>query len=673
MDNTTEGGLRFEDGQLLIDTPWAKAVPGDVLVNNEPVRGAWESDEDGAYTCRCGPWRLALSQPEPGLVACTVHNNDDVPRRLDKLILGRWTPEAFDNALRSEDFREFVHGGSFRNIGTGVKIVGRKTAALDFAAPSNMVTVYAQVDALGGERAALLLGVAPPIGDGFSEFTTIHSDPHCEASFGFEIAHIFECEVRPGESVAASPVVTMTGPSGVDLLDALGALWRERLERKPAKERVRGWNSWDAYSGAVSRAAIDENIEAAQSLFGNTVQVFGIDEGWEVQWGDWRPNAKFPEGLEDYCDHVKSRGCTPGIWTAPLLVNTYNPLFLEKPEWFARDASGQIRRDTYSYGPMAYLDPTQPEVIDHVAGIFTRLREAGFEYFKVDFCHCILQAERFADPSVSRLGLNRRVFAAIRQAIGENAYLLSCGAPYESVAGLVDAVRTSGDIHIYWGHVLANAGAIAGRSWMQDRLWNCDPDFLVVRGPDTAEPPFEKDRVVQPLGPEGGWNAGREFNEAEARAYALLVHLSGGDTFLGDALPKLNETGVDILRKTLEPRDVPALPADMFTSDQDLPRVWISRDDSDVLVGLFNWSDKPACVHFDPAECGLTGVPSDFWTDARVKHLPDRVPRRSAIGLRYPSSHAEEEDAADNEGKSRESGAFWTNLARAFKRLKPRR
>ena len=396
-----------------------------------------------------------------------------------------------------------------------------------------------------------------------------------------------------------------------------------------------GWNSWDYYSGAVTRGALDENIAAGREMFGDALHVFAIDEGWERQWGSWEPNTKFESGLADFCGHLKAQGGLPGIWTAPLLVNTYNPLFLEKPEWFAERADGQVQTDSYSYGPMAYLDVTNPEVLEHIGRIFSRLREAGFEYFKVDFCHCILKARRFSDPRVARKDLIRRAFAAIREAIGDDVYLLSCGAPYESVVGLADAVRLTGDIHVYWGHVLKNAGALCTRWWMQGHLWNGDPDFLVVRGPDTARPPYGRRRVITPVGPDGGWMAGREFDEMEARTYALLVHLSGGDVILGDALRRLKPTGLAILRKVLTPRPNPAIPVDLFDSEQDLPRIWISRGETDTVVGLFNWGDKTARMDFDPSAYELPGTPLDFWTDQPVPALPNRMPRRSSVALRF--------------------------------------
>jgi hypothetical protein len=236
---------------------------------------------------------------------------------------------------------------------------------------------------------------------------------------------------------------------------------------------------------------------------------------------------------------------------------------------------------------------------------------------------------------VARAELVRRAFQVIRDAIGDSAYLLGCGAPYESVVGLVDAVRSTGDIHIYWGHVLRNAASVAGRWWMHGNLWNCDPDFLVVRGPDTAREPFFKRRVVSPAPPEGGWMNGREFNEEEARTYALVVHLSGGDVILGDHLELLNQTGVNVLKRVLSPRPVPAVPVDLFETEQDLPRIWISRGPEDTLVGIFNWSDKPAGMPFDPARYNLHGAPIDFWTEKPSAKLPDKMRRRSCFALRY--------------------------------------
>ena len=626
---TDRSVLRFLDGGLQLDTPWGCAAEGKLLLNGHSVDGPWGLDDEGRPTCEHGSWRVRIIEAPAGAFSMELGNITSVPQYLETVHFGRWDPSGFSPTLETCAFRELVFG-SVQGINAGVKCVGRRAPFLDFAPPSSMLTVYQRDDGT-----AMLLGILPPVGDGFSEFSTLHSEPHLEGSFGVEARHAFRCQVGPGESVHTSPLVVLAGAEGTDLMAAYGRRWRDEMgPRTPCKPMV-GWSSWDTYSGAVTRDAMDSNLRAGTGLFGDSVQVFSIDEGWEQQWGSWEANAKFGGDLAGFCRHVKSAGRIPGIWTAPLLVNTYNPLFLERPDWFAETADGQLKTEPYAYGPMAYLDVTVPEVLDHLKATFTRLREAGFEYFKVDFSHCILNADRFADPSVGRNGLIRRAFATIREAIGEAAYLLSCGSPYESVVGLVDSVRTTADIHIYWGHVLRNAGSLAVKWWMQGNLWNCDPDFLVVRGPETALPPFGRRRVVGPSGFDGGWMAGREFNEMEARTYALLVHLSGGDVILGDALGQLKPNAVEMVRRVLTPRSSPAVPVDLFTCEHDLPRIWISRGEEDTLVGLFNWSDKPATIAFDPRAYGLSGRATDFWTDAQVADVPERMARRSSVALRY--------------------------------------
>ncbi len=625
--------LRFSANGPVIDSPWGAAV-GTVALDGEPVAAPWTAGPDGVFTTAHGPWSLTVQpRTESAGLELEIRNRDKVPHELDSVVFASWAPSAFSPGLEAKAFRELVHGGNFLSLASGVKCVGRKGLGLDFVPTSSMVTVYEAEDGN-----ALLLGVLPPLADGFSEFRTVHSAPHFEGVFGFEVRHVFQCMIEPGSSQSTSPLAGLCGVSGTELLEQYGAGWATLLNRPNPKPPKVGWNSWDYLAGAVTRKAVDENIAAARKLFGDALEVFALDEGWECQWGTWSPNWKFPEGLADFCRHVRSMGGTPGIWTAPLLVNTYNPLFLEHPDWFASRADGQLQTDSYSYGPMAYLDVTRPEVLEHLRGVFSRLRETGFEYFKVDFGQCILKARLFHDRRVGRNALLRNAFQVIREAIGDDAYLLSCGSPYESVVGLADAVRSTGDIHIFWGHVLRNAGALSVRWWMAGNLWNCDPDFLVVRGPDTARPPYAKRRVVTPLGPDGGWMAGREFDENEARTYALLVHLSGGDVILGDMLEQLNPTGADIVRRVLQPREAPAVPVDLFTSDQDLPRTWISRGRKDTLVGLFNWTDRSAPVAFDPRRWGIEGVPRDFWTGQVLERPPGRLPRRSALALVYPGS-----------------------------------
>ena len=164
------------------------------------------------------------------------------------------------------------------------------------------------------------------------------------------------------------------------------------------------------------------------------------------------------------------------------------------------------------------MDVTHPQVQQWIRELFTRLRGDGFGIFKIDFVQHLMQAGAYHDRTVPRGAVLRKLFEIIRQAIGADRYLFACGAPIESVTGLADAIRTSGDIHNHWSHVLMNLTGISARWWMQGRLWNNDPDFLIVRtATNCPDVPLNRPRNPRPFSYGQMWLSGREFDDREAR------------------------------------------------------------------------------------------------------------------------------------------------------------
>lgn len=108
----------------------------------------------------------------------------------------------------------------------------------------------------------------------------------------------------------------------------------------------------------------------------------------------------------------------------------------------------------------------------------SRLREAGFEYFKLDFLQLVLNARRFHDPSVPRGQLIRLAAEAIRKAVGDESYVMGMG-DMGSAGGLIYAARIAGDIHNFGGHIRQNALSAAVHYWKHRRLWNNDVDFAI--------------------------------------------------------------------------------------------------------------------------------------------------------------------------------------------------
>jgi hypothetical protein len=469
-------------------------------------------------------------------------------------------------------------------------------------------------------REAWLFSTLPPHAGDMVTFRALHDEPHMEGRFGLEIKSVVECVVKPGKSVSTSTIQFRRGEA-MSLLADLGATWQEGL-KKTVKPPCTGWNSWDFFASAVSSTDVMENARAARKSFGIAKPAIVIDGGWEQRWGMWEPSILFPEGLDGIAAKLSDEGGVPGIWIAPTAVNVYTRLYRDHEDWFVRDREGKILEQSFGYGSCVQLDVTHPQVQEWIAKLFVRLRGCGFRIFKVDFTQQLLDGRSFHDQTVPRGAVLRKLFEIIRGAIGPENYLFTCGAHYESVTGLADGVRTSGDIHNHWSHVLLNLAGISARWWMHGKLWNSDPDFLIVRTPENCPGvPLNRPMNRRPLDYAQLWRSGREFNQREAQTYALLVLLAGGDVMLGDHLPALTSSGRDLIQRVLKNRLTrPAVPVDLFDSHEGMPSLWLADEPDHWLLGLFNWEEDPREFHVDLAKYGAAATKAirSFWDDQAI-------------------------------------------------------
>ncbi|NLE29455.1 MAG: alpha-galactosidase [Phycisphaerae bacterium] len=555
--------------------------------------------------------------------------------RVDEVFFD-FAPSTFNPPLQARDYRQLIHSRDFETV-SHIKPVHLPGEFNDDDPESGMMTVFSN----DTTRHALLIGTLPPYSDAFCYISARHESLHKEGLFGLRIRFEFRRDLAPGMELSTSPLVMIEGMRGGETLEKYGQMVRNRLMRSP-KPVVTGWNTWDYYAGAITRRDMDENIATLKKVFGQKIKYIILDEGWECLWGVWQANWKFPEGLEELCRRIKADGYIPGIWTAPLMVSYFTPLYRNHPDWFVSHADGNVHLTTLSYGTMAQLDITVPAVQDHLRRIYTTLKQNGFEYFKVDFTQMIMDAERFHDTQIGRAKIVRKVFRIIRESIGEESYLLSCGGPFESVIGIADACRISTDIHNYWSMIAQNIRCFLSRLWMQGTIGNIDPDFLIVRSRETTEDPMLNRRLpIRPRAKGKHWNDGAEMTAEEAKVLALAVYLIGGEMILGDAVGKLNAEGLAILKKVIEPLATPARTMNLFDPrGQSYPILWAKRENDD-LVGFFNLTDEMMMQQIDLAflDRRFPANAIDFWSGRIVS--TDRcfqlsLPPRSARGLIFP-------------------------------------
>jgi alpha-galactosidase len=181
-----------------------------------------------------------------------------------------------------------------------------------------------------------------------------------------------------------------------------------------------------------------------------------IDAGWQadssperpVGHGPWdRGNKGFPD-IPGIADAIRDIGARPGIWVRPLGANPDEEDAVLLPAEHGHNASGRDK----------LLDPSIPEVLERISGIFSTLRGWGYEMIKHDFSTCdifglwgvtmksalTMGGWHFADRSRTTAEIILDLYRAIRTGAG-TALLIGCNTLSHLGAGLFDLQRTGDD------------------------------------------------------------------------------------------------------------------------------------------------------------------------------------------------------------------------------------
>ncbi len=355
-----------------------------------------------------------------------------------------------------------------------------------------------------------------------------------------------------------------------------------------------GWASWYYFYGDVREVDVRSNLQRAAELADDDtlapMEVFQIDDGWEVVWGDWTANDRFPSGMAGLAADIRDEGFTPGLWMAPFYVDRSTSTYQQHTDWWVRDEAGdEIAYTNQGTGDYAIVDATHPEAGAWLAQQITDRVDDGWLYLKLDFLYAGAQeGQRHLDVTGAeayRIGMER-----MREAAGP-AWVLACGAPMLPSVGLVDSYRTGSDIafgpfpdpdpsFLRW-----QARATAARAWSNGAWWWNDPDQLLVREP------FDGDQVLGSV---------------------VAQAASGGAWFLGDDLPSLADERIALALDldavaTRGEVAIPAHPLDhpsgfdpgpigeMAAPDDQVPTRWTLGEDHVLLLNLSDVKRELPC------------------------------------------------------------------------------
>jgi len=399
--------------------------------------------------------------------------------------------------------------------------------------------------------------------------------------------------VQPGQTVDSETLWLGFGTRGQDPLGDWAQASGKTMEARIPEKSPAGWCSWYYYYTKVNQDDVYENLAALGPLREELgLEFFQLDDGYQSAIGDWLTvNEKFPDGLPALAAKITESGFRPGIWTAPFLVDTKSQLAQDHPDWLLRDSKGRPIRGAYNplwakCRSLKALDPTHPEVQAWLVQTFHALRQMGWEFFKIDFLYAAALPAVRRNPAMSRAAALRAGLQAIREGIGDDAFLLGCGCPLGPAVGIVDAMRIGADVTPRWSnpmrwlardhHCLSTLHSIRNtihRAFLH-RVWWCnDPDCVLVRE--------NKNKMTLP----------------EVQTLASVNALSGGMVLVSDDMTQLSNERLNLLRTAMSHR-----PQAMRVLDPDageFPTKMLAPVDDGYLLLVINYNKDDVSPIFD--------------------------------------------------------------------------
>lgn len=465
----------------------------------------------------------------------------------------------------------------------------------------------------------------------FTTFNRFYTELHtnCEGTSG--TIYLEDKPVTPGEEYILEALTMDEDLNGLDFFEQYTQLLHDRHKIGPMKPIPVGWSSWSCLYGSVNEEDVTKQAkllaEGWKELGADLIQ---IDDGWQKEGSFgayWTHNDKFPHDISWLVEKCKELGLRFGIWMGPGFVidistrwDELEPYLNRVDGKLIRSFGGSATLMAEKCGAVYPLDISKEESIELAREMFRRgVKEYGAEYFKIDFIVNLLVRAgngftRVEYPNGYAVELYKHYMNEIRKVVGEDVFLLACGAPVGESIGIYDSIRISHDIA--WGNVPGFPGAwnvirndaqcAILRSPYHDKVFINDPDALLVRD-------FQNDR----------YNDEVVLTLEEAKMWATTVAMSGGHILINEELDKLSQERKDLFTNILPPLGLAARPYDFYEYPW-CSETFTAIDEDTQLHALYNWGDD--VMHKTLKNpCGGEAVLVDCWSHEIIGCIEDTM------------------------------------------------
>lgn len=215
-----------------------------------------------------------------------------------------------------------------------------------------------------------------------------------------------------------------------------------------------GWCSWYVFYERITADILRDNFSQLGAMSSQVqTNVAVVDDGYMSAWGDWdslKKNSFTDMGAVS--SDITANGMRPGLWLAPFAADKHSKVARDHPDWIIRNTTGAAANSAHC-GKFFYgLDATNPNVRKHVHEAIRRaVDQWKFNVLKIDFLYAAcLEGNGKYDLSLSRAEAMTLALNTIREAAGQDVYLIGCGCPIASAIGYIDAMRVSADTGPSW-------------------------------------------------------------------------------------------------------------------------------------------------------------------------------------------------------------------------------
>lgn len=255
------------------------------------------------------------------------------------------------------------------------------------------------------------------------------------------------------------------------------------------KERLCGYTTWYNYYGNITEDIVRRDLKAL-SDFGERVDIFQIDDGYQAAIGDWliTDKKKFPSGMKAVAEAIHSNNMKAGLWLAPFGAVKSSRVFNEHPDWMVRDENGEPYVAGANWGKFYALDIYNEGAREYIRHFFdVVLNDWGYDMVKLDFLYaaCMLPLHNKTRGEIMCDAMD-----LIRECCGEKL-VLGCGVPLMPAFGKVDFCRIGADAGLDWRrHLYINREAVSTchtvnnsifRRHLDGRAFMNDPDVFLLR------------------------------------------------------------------------------------------------------------------------------------------------------------------------------------------------